>query len=124
MHAHEIARLRRALGVQCAGATMDNEDMPDVTIEILRNIQRRLDAMDSRFDSLETKIEAGFARVDARFELFEARTAIMEGALVHLSGRQHVAERQIETATARHDRELDEIRARLVRLEQRDPQPR
>lgn len=103
-----------ALGVHWGGATMDNDNnMSDVTIEILRNIQARL-------DNLEASMEAGFARIDARFDLFKERTEVLEGALVDLSGRQHVA----ETVTQRHDRELEDIRARLSRLETRDPQPR
>jgi hypothetical protein len=103
-----------ALGVQWADVTMDH-NVIDHLGPTLQRIQAELAAIRARLDGLETKMEAGFARVDERFELVNGRFGTLENAIVDLSARVHVLGRT-------HDREINDVRARLTSLETREPE--
>ena len=117
---------------------MTDDDMSDLTLEILRTIQerlanmearlevlggieKRLGTIDTRLGALETKVDYGFARVDAQFELMTGRIGAFEAALIDVSARAYNTEHQLSrgsTTMERLERELAELRARVAKLEQ------
>jgi hypothetical protein len=108
---------------------MDN-NVSDVTIEILRAIQRAVGELQSDVGGLKSdvgelksRMDLTNARLEALSEMTMARFTTVETVLMDMSARTHFGSTQTQAATTRYDRELAELRARVTKLESsREPE--
>jgi chromosome segregation ATPase len=98
--------------------------LEDTSASLDAKIDHTSASLDAKIDRIGAKLDETNARLEAQTALFEARFIGLEHAVLDVSSRVFYGTKQYQSTSTRHDRELDEVRARLTRIEQRLDEPK
>ena len=95
------------------------EHLEKLIVDLKESLEREIDV-------LRQEMRAGFARMEVRFDTQAARLD-RHGALIQTgsrwTGRMNEWAEKVDHALETKDREIDELRSRLERLERRNGKP-
>jgi chromosome segregation ATPase len=93
----------------------------DKTNERLDQTNEHLDAvrteLKQEISSVRTELGERLERVETRLESMDNRLVGVEGAIKELTVQHRWTSRFIETSIERHEREIEELKARVARLD-------
>lgn len=96
----------------------------ELTVQLLRDIRdqlvgtnRRIDDTNKRLDDTNKSLDDGFRAVNDRIDLTNDRLAIVETTVRDCAQQLVMLGRDVKNANERHERAIDDLDARVTRLE-------